>query len=61
MKRNSLFVSGATVFLFLAGLIGYGWVCNIIALATTNEDTVMTVARAVGLFVIPLGAVLGFL
>lgn len=39
----------------------YGWVCNIIAIV--NADSVMsgmTIARIVGAFIAPVGAVLGY-
>lgn len=49
------------VLLMLVG--GGGWIANIVKLAGSNFDplTGMVVARAIGIFVAPLGAVLGFL
>lgn len=50
-----------TVILALAG-VG-GWIANIVKLVGSNFEplTVMVVARAIGIFVAPLGAVLGYL
>ena len=47
---------------FLVLLLGTGgWVANIVKLATEHEPTGEVVLRAVGIFVAPLGAVMGFL
>lgn len=50
---------------FIAALIaaGYGWVLNIVKLVAVAADplTGLFVARVVGIFVAPLGAVLGYL
>ena len=50
-----------TVILALAG-VG-GWIANIVKLVGSNFEplTGMVVARAIGIFVAPLGAVLGYL
>jgi hypothetical protein len=39
-----------------------GWIANVVKLAGLfgGEDTQMFVARAVGVFLVPLGSVLGF-
>lgn len=45
-------------------LIGLGgWIANIVKLVGSNFDplTGMVIARAIGVFVAPLGSVLGFL
>ena len=49
------------VLLVLVG--GGGWIANIVKLVGSNFDplTGMVVARAIGIFVAPLGAVLGFM
>lgn len=44
--------------LFIAGLIG--WVLNIISLAGMDGESGMMILRAVGIFIAPLGAVLGY-
>lgn len=46
------------------GLLGIGgWIANIVKLVGSNFDPItgMVIARAIGIFVAPLGAVLGFL
>lgn len=48
----------------LVALLGFGgWIANIVKLVGSNFDPItgMVVARAIGIFVAPLGAVLGFL
>ena len=47
--------------LILAG--GFGWVWNIVKIVNTGFDifTGLLIARCIGVFVEPLGAVLGFL
>ena len=51
-----------TVYVVLAIGGSIGWVMNIIALIHTNFTplTGMVVARVIGVFVAPLGAILGF-
>ena len=56
----------ATVFFLLFGffvlVLGlYGYTANIVSLVTLNEAVGLSIARAVGIFVAPLGAVLGFI
>ena len=46
--------------IFVAGLIG--WTMNIVTIATTySELTGLMIIRIVGIFIAPLGAVLGYL
>ena len=48
----------------VVGVLGFGgWIANIVKLIGSNFDplTGMVIARAIGVFVAPLGAVLGFL
>ena len=45
----------------LAVLAPLGWVCNIIKLAHADSITGWVILRAVGVPVVPLGVVLGFL
>ena len=58
MKKQIDFI---IIVLLLAG-IG-GWIANIVKLVDSNFDhlTGMVIARAIGIFVAPLGVVLGFL
>jgi hypothetical protein len=50
--------------LFILGvffLAAYGWVMNIVILAgEASMSTGMLLVRAAGIFVVPLGAILGF-
>lgn len=57
---KNVFGIGA-VLIILAGIIG--WVLNIIAIVSSMGDfavTTMFIARCVGVFFAPLGAVLGY-
>ena len=47
--------------LFLVVAIVGGWVANIVKLATSNEAVGLLVLRGVGIFMWPIGAVLGYL
>jgi hypothetical protein len=53
------------IFTMFALLImgGIGWVMNIVAVCTSNFDTItgMLVCRCIGILIAPLGAVLGWL
>ena len=44
----------------LAGASVYGWISNIILLAHTSSFTGMAALRFAGVFVAPLGVILGF-
>lgn len=59
-SASSLF--GALVIGALLIAAGYGWINNIILLAHMGLSplTTMVVLRAIGIFVAPLGIVLGF-
>lgn len=66
MRRKSFFsLSGTVVAVFCAiGLaIGVGWILNIIELVQSAGGNVtgMFVLRAIGIFIPPLGAVLGYI
>lgn len=45
---------------FLVVLAVIGWIMNIAAIWNATEITGMVVARAIGVFIVPLGAVLGY-
>jgi len=47
-------------FLFMIGA-GIGWIMNIVELAHADAINGMVILRAVGIFVFPLGSVLGYL
>lgn len=62
MKRNDaayLFFLIVGCVLFVIGTIG--WVLNIFVVANSNEITGMLIVRVVGIFIAPLGAILGFI
>ena len=44
--------------LFLASV--YGYIANIVYLVSHNEAVGLSLARAVGIFLAPLGVILGF-
>lgn len=60
-QRGYLAIHMTVAVVFLLGL--GGWIANIVKLIGSGFDplTGMVVARAIGIFVAPLGAVLGFL
>ena len=39
----------------------YGWIMNIVHLINNVEAVGLSIARGIGIFVAPLGAVLGFI
>ena len=47
--------------LLIMGIMVAGWVLNIAKLITYNETAGMLLARAAGIFIAPLGGVLGWL
>lgn len=62
MRRNKDYSGGFFLFVFIVAVIGVvGWVKNIIALVALDAVTGFALLRAVGIFVAPLGAVLGYL
>ena len=63
MKRVTVSGHLALVLLIVALVGAWGWISNIIKLASMDFGGVtgMLVLRAIGVFVAPLGAVLGFL
>jgi len=52
---------GALFGLGLVILGGIGWICNIIEIAHADLVTGLVILRVVGIFMFPLGAVLGWL
>jgi hypothetical protein len=46
--------------LALAAFAAVGWVMNIITLLHTQYLTIATIVRFIGIFMAPLGAVLGY-
>lgn len=64
IKTTSLTGGFLAVFAYFALIIAiaYGWIANIVTIAHSNfsEITGMLVLRVVGIFVAPLGVVLGY-
>jgi len=63
MKQQTSFDFGFFVFLMLFVAGAGGWIANIVLLIAAPFDPVtgMEIARVVGVFVAPLGVVLGYL
>lgn len=55
--------AGAVIWLLMVGVMMYGWVANIITLYHSSFDTItgQLVLRVVGIFVAPLGSIMGYL
>ena len=56
-------IVAAVVYLALVIASAYGWIANIVSLYHSSFDTItgQLVLRIVGIFVAPLGAVMGYL
>jgi len=52
---------GGIFWLVLVILGGIGWICNIIEIAHADLVTGLVILRVVGIFMFPLGAVLGWI
>ena len=61
--RTQTFLAIWLVWLALIIAGGYGWIMNIVKIVNTGFDvfTGMLIARCIGVFIAPLGAVLGYL
>lgn len=63
-NNNGLgFIAGVLFFLAVIGLIilsFIGWVLNILALVGANAFGVLEVVRVIGIFVAPVGTILGW-
>jgi len=42
-------------------LTAYGWVANIVKLVSSDIITTLEIVRIIGIFLAPLGAILGYL
>ncbi len=60
--ENSPSTAAAIVWLALVIAVTYGWIANIIVIANSSftEITGILILRVVGIFVAPLGVVLGY-
>ena len=56
-------IGGAIFVVAIIALAGYGWVVNSIKMVGMDFSTItgMMVVRAIGIFMAPLGAVMGYL
>jgi hypothetical protein len=67
MKDDIVSILGAifliVIVVALFGAAGYGWVMNLVAIAKANFSQVdgMIILRVVGIFIAPIGVVLGYL
>ena len=59
MKDGTALILGS-IYVVLALAALYGWVTNIVSLVNGNEELGMTLARVAGIFIAPVGAVLGY-
>jgi len=57
------FVIMMTVWALMLALMLYGWIANIVTLWSSFDDplTAKMIVRLAGIFVFPLGAILGYL
>lgn len=47
-------------YILMVIIVGFGWILNIIALVHAHALDGLTIARGIGVFVAPLGSVLGY-
>lgn len=61
-KTDTLSILGLVVALVLLVLAVGGWIANIVKIVNTDFDvfTGLLIARCIGVFMAPLGAVLGY-
>ena len=58
MRNITLWAAIIYIVILIAGIIG--WVMNIVSMIHMETITGMGIARLVGIFIAPLGAVLGY-
>lgn len=63
MKYKTSSNAAAIVYLGLVIAVIYGWVANIVTIAQSDLSTItgMLILRVAGIFVAPLGVVLGYI
>ena len=59
--KDMTIIAAALFHVALAIAAIYGWVCNIIAIAATDTFSGLVVVRIIGVFLAPIGAVLGYI
>jgi hypothetical protein len=62
MKYKTSSNTAAIVYLALIAAFLYGWIANIVSIAHSDLSTLtgMLILRVAGIFVAPLGAILGY-
>lgn len=55
-----IIISAALLSFVVAMFAAYGWILNIITLLHTQYVTIATIVRFIGIFMAPLGAILGY-
>lgn len=63
MKKQKGFTLYELTIILLVLVGGWGWVWNVIKITESNFDVItgVLVIRVIGVFMVPLGAVMGFL
>jgi len=52
---------GGLIVLLIVLLAAYGWVANIVKFVSADIITTLEIVRIIGIFLAPLGAILGYL
>ena len=52
---------GGLIVLLIVLLTAYGWVANIVKFVSADIITTLEIVRIIGIFLAPLGAILGYL
>lgn len=62
MKYKTTSNTAAIFYIVLVVAIFYGWIANIVSIAHSDLSTItgMLILRVAGIFVAPLGAILGY-
>lgn len=58
MRNDNVLLELSLVFLMILAIVGYVW--NIVKLVQSDVITGMVIARVAGIFLLPLGAILGY-
>lgn len=59
-RQNDMSITAALVSVILLIAFATGWIMNIVELCQATGFTVMVVVRIIGVFMAPLGAILGY-
>lgn len=58
MRNDNVLLELSLFFLMILAIVGYVW--NIVKLVQSDVITGMVIARVAGIFLLPLGAILGY-